>query len=399
MPGPLDGIKILELTAVVLGPWACQILGDMGADIIKIEAPYGDSNRSLGAIRNTKGMSALYLTCNRNKRSLVLDLKKPEARDALLKLVETADVLVHNNRPQVMDKLELDYETLKAINPKLIYCGSYGYSKNGPYGDKGALDDSIQAVSGIAMLNKLVLGEPRYLPTVVCDKTTAMAVVQAVLAALFHRERTGQGQEIEVPMFETMVSYVMAEHLWGYTFDPPIGGPGYGRLMSHHRKPYPTKDGYIAILPYLDAHWETFCKLAGREELLDDARFKTLSDRVANIDDTYQETGKTMLSRTTQEWMDIFGKTSVPTIIVNSLEDLIEDEHLKATGFWKTVDHPTEGKLRTPAFPIKFSESPADIRRHAPLLGEHTIEILTEAGLDRASIDAMIDSGATKAAG
>ncbi|MEQ8736169.1 MAG: CoA transferase [Rhodospirillaceae bacterium] len=398
MPGPLDGIKVLELTAVVLGPWACQMLGDMGADVIKIEAPYGDSNRSLGAVRTTKGMAALYLTVNRNKRSLVLDLKKPEAREALLALVKTADVLVHNNRPQVMDKLKLDYDTLKDINPKLIYCGSYGYAKDGPYGSKGALDDSIQAASGIAMLNKMVLGEPRYLPTIVCDKTTAMAVVQAVLAALFHRERTGRGQAIEVPMFETMVSYVMAEHLWGTCFEPPMGPPGYVRLMSEERKPYPTKDGYIAILPYLDAHWDTFCKLAGREELLDDPRFKTLADRVGNIDQTYQETGKTMLSKTTKEWMDIFGETSVPTIVVNSLEDLIEDEHLKATGFWKTIEHPTEGTLRTPAFPITFSDSPADIRRHQPRLGEHTQEILTEAGLDQAAIDAMIASGATKIA-
>lgn len=397
MPGPLDGIKVLELTAVVLGPWACQMLADMGADVIKIEAPYGDSNRTLGDYRNTKGMAALYLTCNRNKRSLVLDLKKPEAREALIELVKTADVLVHNNRPQVMDKLKLDYATLKEINPKLIYCGSYGYGKNGPYGEKGALDDSIQAVSGIAMLNKLVLGEPRYLPTIVCDKTTAMAVVQGILAALFHRERTGQGQEIEVPMYETMVSYVMAEHLWGYTFDPPMGDPGYVRLMSHHRKPYPTKEGYIAILPYLDAHWETFCKLADREELLDDPRFKTLSDRVANIDDTYQETAKTMLNKTAKEWMDIFGETSVPTIVVNDLVDLVHDEHLNAVGFWKTIEHPTEGTLRTPAFPISFSESPADIRRHAPRLGEHTVEILKEAGLDEASINAMIESGATKA--
>lgn len=398
MPGPLDGIKILELTAVVLGPWACQMLADMGADVIKIEAPYGDSNRTLGAVRNSEGMAALYLTCNRNKRSLVLDLKKPEGRDALLKLVETADVLIHNNRPQVMDKLQLDYETLKAINPKLIYCGSYGYGKKGPYGDKGALDDSIQAVSGIAMLNKLVLGEPRYLPTIVCDKTTAMAVVQGVVAALFHRERTGQGQEIEVPMYETMVSYVMAEHLWGYTFDPPMGEPGYTRLMSHHRKPYPTKEGYIAILPYLDAHWETFCKLADREELLEDPRFKTLADRVGNIDDTYQETAKTMLNKTAKEWMEIFGKTSVPTIVVNDLVDLVNDEHLNAVGFWQSVDHPTEGKLRTPAFPIAFSETPADIRRHAPLLGEHSVEILKEAGLDDGAIDTMIENGATKVA-
>jgi crotonobetainyl-CoA:carnitine CoA-transferase CaiB-like acyl-CoA transferase len=395
MPGPLHGIKILEQTSVVLGPWACQILADMGAEVIKIEAPRGDSNRTLGANRAHKNMSALYLTCNRNKRSLVLDLKQESAKKALLELAKTADVFIHNNRPQAMTKLGLDYEALKAVNPKIIYCGSYGYSKNGPYGEKGALDDSIQAVSGIAMLNKMVLGEPRYLPTIVCDKNTAMNVVQAVLAALFHRERTGEGQEIEVPMFESMVSFVMAEHMWGATFDPPIGTPGYVRLMSQERKPYPTKDGYIAILPYLDAHWETFCKLAERPDLLTDARFKTLANRVANIDQTYSETAKIMATKTTQEWIDIFGGTSVPTIVVNTLEDLITDEHLNAVGYWQSVDHPTEGKLKLPGFPINFSKTPESIRRHAPLLGEHSTEILKEAGYAQADIDALIASGAT----
>lgn len=395
MPGPLHGVKILELTSVVLGPWAAQILADMGADVIKIEAPRGDSNRTLGATRNTKNMAALYLTCNRNKRSLVLDLKQPAAKNALLKLVETTDVFFHNNRPQVMPKLGLDYETMKKINPKIIYCGAYGYGKDGPYGERGALDDSIQAISGIAMLNKLVLGEPRYLPTIVADKTTAMAAVQGILAALFHRERTGQGQEIEVPMFETMVSYVMAEHMWGMTFDPPIGAPGYVRLMSQERKPYPTKDGYIAILPYLDAHWETFCKLAGRLDLLDNPTFKTLANRVANIDKTYAETAKTMITKTTQEWLDIFGGTSVPTNKVSTLENLVEDEHLNAVGFWQTLDHPTEGKLKLPGFAVNFSETPSSVRRHQPLLGEHSREILTEAGLSSSDIDAMLASGAS----
>jgi crotonobetainyl-CoA:carnitine CoA-transferase CaiB-like acyl-CoA transferase len=393
MPGPLDGIRILELTSVVLGPWACQILADMGADVVKIEPPRGDSNRNLGAHRKTPNMAALYLTCNRNKRSIVLDLKKKSAIDAVLKLVATADVLIHNNRPQAMEKLGLGYAALRKINPRLIYCGAYGYGKRGPYGDKGALDDSIQGVSGIAMLNEMVLGEARYLPTIVADKTTAMTAVYGVLAALFHRERTGQGQELEVPMFETMVNWVMAEHLWGQTFDPPMGPAGYVRLMSHHRKPYKTKDGYIAILPYFDAHWETFCKLTGRLDLLEDPKFKTMATRVANIDDTYSETAKTMAGRTTKEWMDIFGKTNVPTIVVNGLDDLIEDPHLKAVGFWKTVDHPTEGKLRTPAFPVAFSETPADLRRHAPNLGEHSVEILREAGLDQAAIDAMLKAG------
>jgi len=394
VPGPLHGIRIVELTSVVLGPWAAQIMADMGAEVIKVEPPRGDSNRSLGASRNPD-MAALYLTCNRNKRSLVLDLKQPAALDALKKIIAESDVLLHNNRPQVMTRLGLDYAAVRQVKPDIVYCGTYGYGKDGPYGSKGALDDSIQAVSGIAMLNEMVLGEPRYLPTVVADKTTAMAVVQAITAALFHRERSGQGQEIEVPMFETMVYYVMAEHLWGMTFEPPIGTAGYTRLMSHHRKPYKTQDGYIAILPYLDSHWESFCQLADRPDLLEDPRFKTLSDRVTNIDATYEETGKIMATRKTAEWIAIFEKSSVPTIVVNSLEDLIDDPHLKAVGFWQTVDHPTEGKLRMTRFPVTFSETPADVRRLQPRLGEHSLEILKEAGLDQAAIDALLATNAT----
>lgn len=394
MAGPLDGVKILELTAVVLGPWACQILADMGAEVIKVEPPYGDSNRSLGAARNP-GMAALYLTCNRNKRSLVLDLKQPEAREAVMKIAADVDVVVHNNRPQVMTKLGLEYSDFKAVNDKIIYCGTYGYGKAGPYGEKGALDDSIQSISGIAWLTNMVLGEPRYLPTVVCDKTTALNVVYAVTAALYAREKTGKGQEIEVPMFESMVYYNMAEHLWGQTFEPAIGTAGYKRLMSYHRKPYKTKDGYIAILPYLDAHWQKFCELSGRTDLLDDPRFATLADRVANIDDTYEETGITMATRTTQEWLDMFGATSVPTNAVNTLDGVIDDPHLNEVGFWQDMEHPTEGKLRMTRFPVTFSETPAENRRHQPRLGEHSREILAEAGFTEAEIDAMLAARAT----
>ncbi|MCP4000163.1 MAG: CoA transferase [Gammaproteobacteria bacterium] len=397
MAGPLEGVKILELTAVVLGPWACQMLADMGAEVIKVEPPYGDSNRSLGASRNPK-MSALYLTCNRNKRSLILDLKQPSARDAIMKIAEDVDVVIHNNRPQVMTKLGLEYKDFKAVNDNIIYCGTYGYGKQGPYGAKGALDDSIQSISGIAWLTQMVQGEPRYLPTIVCDKTTALYVVNAVSAALYHREKSGKGQEIEVPMFESMVYYNMAEHLWGNTFEPPIGKAGYTRLMSDHRKPYKTKDGYIAILPYLDAHWKKFCELAGREDLLEDPRFATLSDRVGNIDDTYDETAKTMVNRTTQEWLDLFGTTSVPTNAVNTLDSLLDDPHLNEVGFWQEIDHPTEGKLRMTKFPVNFSETPAENTRHQPVMGEHTRAILAEAGLSQDEIQAMLDSGATKAA-
>ena len=394
MSGPLSGLKVLELTSVVLGPWAAQIIADMGADVIKIEAPFGDSNRQLGASKNP-GMAALYLSNNRNKRSLVLDLKQESARDALLAIVKDCDVFLHNNRPQVMTKLRLEYEDIKSVNENIIYCGTYGHSKDGPSGEKGALDDSIQAVSGVAALNELVLGEPRYLPTVVADKTTAITVVYSILAALFHRERSGVGQEIEVPMFETMVSFVMAEHIWGEVFEPKLGEAGYTRLMSDHRKPYKTKDGYIAVLPYMNNHWKTFCEKAEREDLIEDERFKDLSSRVKNIDDTYSETGKILATKTTQEWLDIFAGTKVPVIVVNSLEDLFHDPHLEAVDFWKSFDHPTEGQLKMPGFPSKFSKTPASIRKHAPKLGEHSKEILAEAGIDEETINKMLDSKAT----
>ena len=397
MSGPLQGIKVVEMTSVVLGPWACQMLADMGAEVIKIEQPRGDSNRSLGAANNP-GMAALYLTCNRNKRSIVLDLRVAGARDAVLALVKNADVFIHNNRPQVMTKLGLDYADLRKVNPRIIYCGAYGYSKKGPYGKLGALDDSIQAASGIAMLNEMVLGEPRYLPTIVADKTTAITVVYGVLAALFHRERTGEGQELEVPMFETMVNWVMAEHLWGMTFDPPKGRPGYTRLMSKDRKPYKTKDGYIAVLPYLDAHWVKFCEITGYPQFIDDERFRTLADRVRNIDATNQTTAMIMATRTTTEWLGVLAPSGIPHIVVNTLEDLATDPHLEATGFWQSFDHPTEGKLRLPSFPVNFGSTPASIRRAAPRLGEHTVEVLREAGVDTATIDSLTASGAAMTA-
>lgn len=400
--GPLDGITVIEFTSVVLGPLACQILGDMGADVIKVEPPYGDTNRRLGPYKTHADMAALYLTCNRNKKSIVLNLKDPKGHEAALKLCERADVIVHNFRPSAMKKLRLDYDTIRAANPGVIYCATYGYSKKGPYGNMGALDDSIQAASGLADLMYMCDSEfrddatPRYLPTVVGDKTTGNNVAQAVLAALYHRERAGEGQEIEVPMLESMVAFNMVEHLWGQTFEPPLAQAGYPRLLAETRKPYKTKDGYLAVLPYWDNHWGTFCRVAGVPQLADDVRFDTMQARTKNIVPLCGEIGKALLCKTTAEWLEILGETNVPHMIMNTLDGVITDPHLVESGFWQIHDHPTEGKLRMASSPINFSKTPASIRSLPPRLGEHSVEILQSIGYSKAEIQTMIEAKITK---
>lgn len=389
-------MRVLELTSVVLGPWACQILGDLGADVIKVEPPGGDSNRQVGPARHP-GMGALFLTTNRNKRSVILDLKQYGGRAALLRLAANADVLVHNYRPRALAKLGLEYAAVKRANPRIVFCGTYGYGRTGPYAEKPAYDDPIQAASGIAMLQARMGGDPSYLPMIVADKTTALGVVYAVTAALFHRERTGEGQEVEVPMFEMLVSYVMAEHLYGRVFEPGEGPAGYARLLTRNRRPFRTKDGYVAMLPYTNEQWRAFCEVAGRPDLADDSRFQSLSSRLANVADVYKEVGEIAKTRTTAEWLETLGPTKVPVMMVNSLEDVIEDPHLEATGFWQMADHPTEGRLRMPGVPVSFSATPGDVRRLAPRLGEHSLEVLREAGLQEDEIRALLDSGATRA--
>ena len=375
MPGPLVGIRVLDVTTVVLGPWAAQTLGDLGADVIKIEPPEGDTTRRLGPARHP-GMAAFYLACNRNKRSLVLDLKQAAGRGALLRLAATADVILHNFRPGPAARLGLEYEAFRAVNPRLVYCATYGFRARGPYGDKPAYDDVIQAAAGLASLQAPLVGEPRYVPTIVADKTSSLAVLSAVLSALFHRERTGEGQAIEVPMFETVVAYVMVEHLYGETFVPPLETAGYKRILNRWRRPFRTRDGYLAVVPYTDADWRAFFAVAGRPDLLADPRFTTLESRLANIEVLYEDLSKIVATRSSAEWLDALDRAGVPATIVNTLETLLTDPQLEATGFWQIVDHPSEGTLRLPAIPTTYSRTPGEIRRLPPRLGEHSLEVL-----------------------
>ncbi len=393
MSGPLDGIRVLDLTSVVLGPWATLILGDMGADVIKVEAPEGDITRGIGPARNP-GMAATYLNCNRNKRAIALDLKRPAAREALLKLVETADVFVHSIRPQAVDRLGPSYDSLAAVNPRIVYAAAYGYRRDGPYGHKPAFDDMIQGAAGLALLQARLTGAPRYLPTIVADKSVALALVGNIAMALFHRERTGAGQHVETTMFETMTAFTMVEHLFGEVFRPAEGTTGYPRVLADNRRPYRTKDGYIGVLPYNDRQFRAFFAVAGRPELADDPRFATAASRLAHIDELYGELGQLVAARTSVEWLEALDAANIPSTAINQLDELIDDPHLKAVGFWRDESHPTEGDIRMTDVMAKFSKSPGAVRRHAPGFGEHTREILAEAGLGDAEIEAMIEAGA-----
>lgn len=397
MAGPLDGIRVIDASTVVNGPWAAQTLGDYGAEVIKVEAPQGDHSRQIGPASNA-GMSSLFLGCNRNKRSIVLDLKQPAAQEAMLRLARGADVLMHNLRPRPAAALGLAYEQVAAVNRRIVWVATYGFRAAGPYRDKPAYDDVIQAGAGFAALQTVVADEPRFIPTLVTDKVTGQAVVSAVLAALLCRERTGVGQAVEVPMFETAAAFLMVEHLEGATFVPPIESVGYKPHLVPWRRPLRTKDGYLAVLPATDDKWRAFFRLAGRPDLADDGRFGTVAARREHNEELYRVLGEIVATRTTSAWMEDLGRADIPAMVVNTLESLLDDPQLAATGFWREVDHPTEGRLRMPDIPTHFQGTPGDVRRLAPRLGEHSREILHELEYSDAEIEAMLASGATRQA-
>ena len=380
--GPLRGVRVLDLTTVVMGPAATQVLGDLGADVIKIESATGDSMRWVGPWRHP-GMGPLFLQANRNKRSVVLDLKCEAGKGCLLALARQADVLVSNVRPQALKRLGLDYPALAQANPKIIYCAAVGYGSDGPSSGQAVYDDLMQAASGIAGLFGRVDGTPRYAPVNLCDRVVGLYVVNAITSALYHRAMTGQGQEIEVPMFETMAQFVLADHMGGAAFVPPEGPMGYERLLSRTRGPYRTKDGYLCLVVYLDRDWRAFSALVGCPELLDtDERYSTQAIRTRHAELMGSFLAEHTPSKTTEEWLRLLREVDIPACAVNNIEDLFEDPHLQAVGFFQEVDHPTEGRLKVSRFPVRFSRSPASIRRLPPNLGEHTDAVL----------DAMADS-------
>jgi crotonobetainyl-CoA:carnitine CoA-transferase CaiB-like acyl-CoA transferase len=394
MAGPLSGVRVLDLTAVVAGPLATQTLGDMGADVIKIESPDGDTTRYTGPARSPD-MAALYMGLNRSKRALVLDLKQQGAKDALWRLLADADVFAHSMRPQAIEKLGFGHEAVRARNPKIIYAALHGYRSGGPYSGQPAYDDVIQGQSGVAALMAEIAGEPRYAPTILADKTTALALANAITAALFAREKTGRGQFVEVPMFESMVSFVLAEHLFGHCFTPPSGKLGYTRVLGTWRRPYKTKDGYICMMAYTERHWRKFWTMVGKPEVCDDPRFNSIAVRSHNIVALYELAGSCFAAKTTDEWLVLLRKLEIPSARMSTLDEVMADPQLEAGGFFKHATHPSEGEILYTDMPVRFSGGTATGERLQPRLGEHSLEVLREAGLSESEISALLASGAT----
>lgn len=398
MNGALTGVRVIDLTAVIAGPLGTRTLAEYGADVIKVEGPTGDLLRA-SSPRLHPQMGALYLSLNRNKRVIVLDLKQPKAMDAMRRLIASADVLAHNMRPGALKRAGLDYDACRAINPKLIHAGIIGFGRGGRYRDRPAYDDLIQATSGFASLFSRSGGPPRYVPMNMVDRLTGVTAVHAILAALFYRERTGQGQALEIPMFENLIEFMLGDHMSGHLFDPPFAPMGNVRALSPNRRPYPTKDGAICVLPGTDNHWKSFFEVADLQaQYGSDPRFSTAAARAHNIEDALELLAKTLETKTTAEWLELLTKGDIPCGPVVALEELYDDPHLQDVEFFGQYDHPTEGKMKIPRPAVWMSETPPKVGNLAPPLGADTRAVLADCGYSASEIEALLASGAAQAA-
>ena len=392
---PLDGVRVIDMATVLMGPVATQILGDYGADVIKVEPPEGDVMRHAGDARHAS-MGPMYLATGRNKRSIVLDIKKPEGKRALLRLCETADLFIHNVRPAAMRRAGLSYEDIRAVNPAIVYMALVGFGQDGPYAERPAFDDIIQAASGLAgLFVRAGQEEPAFVPANLCDRMTGLAATHAALAALYMRQRTGEGQSVEVPMFETLVQTILGDHLNGEAFVPPIQSAGYSRLLNPYRKPFRTSDGHLAVTPYNDKQFRSFFAAIGRESQFDaDERINTHAMRARNYDVAYALLADILRTRTTDAWLALCNEHEIPCQQVNSIEDLLTDPHLRSVGFFQEIEHPTEGRILQMRPAARWSGADLAMRRPPPRIGEDSVEVLREAGFGEHEIADLLASGA-----
>lgn len=376
--GPLSGVRVIDLTSMVFGPYATQIMADMGADVIKVEPPSGDATRYI-SVGPTPDMAGVFVNVNRGKRSIVLDLQSADGKAALRGLLEQADVFIHSMRSKAIAKLGFDYEAVAALNPSIVYTNCYGYGRKGPERDQPAYDDTIQAECGLTAVQQMLTGEANYVGTIVADKVAGLTALYATVMALFHRERTGEGQEVEIGMFETMASFMLVEHANGAMFDPPLGPAHYPRVVGRNRKPYRTADGYVSALVYNDKHWSLFVDAV--KPAWADPEMATLNARARQIDRIYGLLAETFLTRTTQEWLDLLRKLGIPAAPLRTPDELFDNPHLNAVGFFETVDS-RRGKVRFPGIPTTFSATPGKVAGPAPELGEHTQQVREAFGLN-----------------
>jgi crotonobetainyl-CoA:carnitine CoA-transferase CaiB-like acyl-CoA transferase len=393
--GPLEGIRVIDLTSVVVGPLATQTLADYGAEVIKVESPSGDLGRTIGGLGVTPAMGPKFLHLNRNKRSIVLDLKKPLGYEALTRLIRRSDVLVWNVRPSSMQRMKLGHDDVRAMNPRIIYCGMFGFGQGGRYREKPAYDSIIQGSAGVASLYHRAAGEPRYLPMVMADKTVGLIAVQMILMALFHRERTGEAQAIEIPMFENMAAFVLSEHMYLKTFQPPRGPTGDPRLLDPQAKPLRTQDGWICVSANTQAQAFALFDAIGRPELKTDERFSTIAARFRNVGDYFRIRAEALKEKTTAEWLEIFDRCDVPAMPYHTLDSLMEDPHLQDVGLFETIEHPTEGNVINMTLPNKLSKGARSDFGPAPKLGQHSVEILGEIGYSDEDIARMVEGKVT----